>query len=161
MFTKVQESRSISPSRETHLGTCWQCLDVLEFWTRGREEVRTWPLVFLQCCSLLTDIRPTMKDLSVGGYSDPKEHQWGVWGKSQRGRSLGFLRVGVWERHVARTSTNPRRNSNPKLTASKKGPVHMPPGMSSDNINKHGSGFFPSHTSRWECSLASQHWFQP
>ena len=36
-----------------------------------------------------------MKNLSVGGYSDPKEHQWGVLGRSQRERSLGFLRVGV------------------------------------------------------------------
>lgn len=79
-------------------------------------------------------------------------------------KSTVMFREGVWESHMAGTSTNPRRNSNPKLTASKKRPVHMPQRMSSDNINKHGSGFLPSQTSRWECSLANtsfslkRHW---
>ena len=50
-----------------------------------------------ECChwafpcagSLLSDIRPTLKDLSVGGYSDHKEPLWDVCGRAQREVTVG------------------------------------------------------------------------
>ena len=55
---------------------------------------------------LLPDIRPPMKDVSAGGYSDPKEHLGGVCMGGLKERSLWdalsclwvrFLRVDVWK----------------------------------------------------------------
>ena len=65
---------------------------------------RHWSFSGAAC--LLSDIRPPMKDVSVGGYSDPKEHLGGVCVAGLRERSLWdalsrlwvrFFRVDVWE----------------------------------------------------------------
>ena len=44
---------------------------------------------FSRAASLLTDIKLTMMDLSVGRYSDPKKHLWGVCGRYQTEVSVG------------------------------------------------------------------------
>ena len=96
---------SISPSKEPRLGNAD---DVWISWSFGGREGWDWHHHRSFPCSacLLTDIRPTMKDLSLGGYSDPKEHLWGVCMGGIRERSLWdalrglwvrFLRMGVWE----------------------------------------------------------------
>ena len=96
---------SISPNKEPRLGNAD---DVWISWSLGGREGWDWHHHRSFPCSacLLTDIRPTMRDLSVGGYSDTKEHLWGVcvggiretslW-DALRGLWVRFLRMGVWE----------------------------------------------------------------
>ena len=49
---------------------------------------------------VLPDIRPPMKDVSAGGYSDPKEHLGGVCMGGLRGRSLWDALSCLWARFL-------------------------------------------------------------
>lgn len=55
---------------------------------------------FSCAASLLTDTKITMMDLSVGEYSNPKEHLWGVCMGRLRQRSLWDALRGLWVRFL-------------------------------------------------------------
>ena len=99
--TRKQEHFSEQRSPSGDMLTMSGCLSVLD---KGGGGVGTRPLVFLLCSRSLTDVRPTTKDLSSGGYSDPKEQacggglrERGLWDFSEWvcGRSVCGVSVGT------------------------------------------------------------------
>ena len=76
----------MSTSREPSPGQRRRYPGAVEFWGVGAECChRAFPCAG----SLLGGIRPSLKDLSVGGCSDHKEHLCGVCGRAQREVTVG------------------------------------------------------------------------
>ena len=76
----------LSPSREPHLGQCWKCLDVLEFWGRLRAPSLVLPL----CCWFMMWHQTHLERPVSGGIL----RSWrtlvrGVCGRAQREVSVG------------------------------------------------------------------------